>query len=385
MTTTFQELARDGHLIYSDGYRTRRDQLAATGYRIIRVADVGADVVRFDSPDFVSAEQTAAIGAKAAQAGDILLTTKGTVGRVAVMPEAEGNAVYSPQLCFFRVLDGGVIVPGYLKAWFRSSEFWQQAAYFMNNTDMAAYISLRDLGRMNVTLPDTNTQRAIAEVLGALDDKIAANDRKLGTVNDLEDAIYLSACADVRTIPVGAAAEFLNRRRIPLSSRERSERQGVVPYYGAAGQIDTVDSALFDEPIVLVGEDGTVQTGDGRAVVQYVWGLSWVNNHAHVLVGKGVSTDVLRVALRRLSVADAVTGAVQPKLSMARLSALPLLVPTDERLASLGGQLTVLGGVIRETTAESRALTALRDALLPELMSGRLRVKDAESTVEEVL
>ena len=386
-TASLRDLASEGHLIYSDGYRTKKAEMATDGYRIVRVADVGDDVVRLDSPDYVSSDRAAQIGVKAAQPGDLLLTTKGTVGRVAVMPMAVGQSVYSPQLCFFRIPEGSDLAPGYLKAWLRSPDFWRQAAHSMNNTDMAAYISLRDLGLMTLPLRELREQRAIAEVLGALDDKIAANDLTLSTTTQLEDAIIRQGvnASAARPRLVSELASFLNRRRVPLSSRERSMRKGTVPYYGAAGRIDYVDEPLFTEPIILVGEDGTVQTSDGRAVVQYVWGPSWVNNHAHVLVGRQVSTDFLRVALRTLPVADAVTGAAQPKLSMSRLSALSLLLPDELRIQELTARYLASAGVIRSATEESRRLAALRDALLPELMSGRLRVKDAEKSVEEVV
>lgn len=240
---------------------------------------------------------------------------------------------------------------------------------------------------LHLLTPPRPMQDGIAEVLGALDDKIAANDLTLSTTTQLEDAIFRHGVQASAARPrlVSELASFLNRRRVPLSSRERSMRKGTVPYYGAAGRIDYVDEPLFTEPIILVGEDGTVQTSDGRAVVQYVWGPSWVNNHAHVLVGRQVSTDFLRVALRTLPVADAVTGAAQPKLSMSRLSALSLLLPDELRIQELTARYAASAGVIRSATEESRRLAALRDALLPELMSGRLRVKDAEKSVEEVV
>src|SRR5699024_8620992 len=131
--------------------------------------------VSLDGADFVSDEYEPKIGAKVARAGDVLLTTKGTIGRVAVVPELREPAVYSPQLCYFRVLDTDVLDPGYLRYWLKSPAFQMQSSYFQGNTDMAPYISLRDLRSTRLDLPRIAKQRAIAEVLGALDDKIEAN------------------------------------------------------------------------------------------------------------------------------------------------------------------------------------------------------------------
>lgn len=116
------------------------------------------------------------IGTKLSQPGDVLLSTKGTVGRVALYPEGAEQVVYSPQLCYFRVRDTEVLHPRYLAYWFKSPSFAGQASYRANSTDMAPYISLCDIRSLMMCLPDIRDQYAVAEVLGALDDKIAVND-----------------------------------------------------------------------------------------------------------------------------------------------------------------------------------------------------------------
>lgn len=343
---------------------------------------------RYVSDDFVHVTEQKFqddLARNSAVAGDLIFTQRGTLGQVCQVPDEFPVYVISQSQMRLRV-DPTVACADYVY-------YACKDPIFLRTVDAAAirtgvpHINLRILGDLEIPLPHLPGQRAIAGVLGALDDKIAANEQILTTAAQLEDALFRAAVTDsgARAQRVGEVATFLNRRRIPLSSRERSERSGTVPYYGAAGRIDYVDEPLFNEPIVLVGEDGTVQTEDGLAVVQYVWGPSWVNNHAHVLVGKTVATDLLRVALRGLCVADAVTGAVQPKLSMSRLSSLTLLLPEEPRVQELTEILAASAGVIRATAEENRILAALRDALLPELMSGRLRVKDADKTVEEVV
>jgi len=142
---SISDLVDRGALAVSDGYRTKLSELGRPGYRIVRVADVLDDDVRLTGPDFVSKDFRLQIGSKVGQAGDVLLTTKGTVGRVAIMPETKEPVVYSPQLCYFRVIDEKVINPRYLRYWFRSGDFSAQAADRMNNTDMAAYINLADV------------------------------------------------------------------------------------------------------------------------------------------------------------------------------------------------------------------------------------------------
>ncbi|SJN44712.1 Type I restriction-modification system, specificity subunit S [Luteococcus japonicus LSP_Lj1] len=232
---------------------------------------------------------------------------------------------------------------------------------------------------------DRAAQQAIAEVLGALDDKIAANRALVATTLDLGSAICERAAQTGRSAQVADVAEFHNRKRIPLSARERSERLGSVPYWGANGQLGWVDEAIFDDNYVLIGEDGSVVTEQGTPVIHNLWGPAWVNNHAHVLSGKGISTDLLYFVLRRAHVADAVTGAVQPKLSMGKLKAVQIRLPDDSALPKVDARATSLLQQTRALEAESATLASLRDTLLPALMDGTIRVKDAIATAEEVL
>jgi type I restriction enzyme S subunit len=115
---------------------------------------------------------------------------------------------------------------------------------------------------------------------------------------------------------LGDVINLFDHKRIPLSNRERANRQGPYPYYGAAGILDYVNDYLFDGIYVLIGEDGSVIDEEGHPIVQYVWGKFWVNNHAHVIQGKGyITTEFLMLFLKQLDIKAYVTGAVQPKLN----------------------------------------------------------------------
>ncbi|PPJ06391.1 restriction endonuclease subunit S [Nocardia cyriacigeorgica] len=236
---------------------------------------------------------------------------------------------------------------------------------------------------VRVKIPSLGAQRAIAEVLGALDDKIAANSRSSSLLDEVALAHLVHALSvGSKKLVVRDVADFHNRRRVPLSSREREMRKGAIPYYGAAGRIGFVDQAIFNEILILVGEDGSVIRDDGSPVLQYVWGESWVNNHAHVLTGRGISTELLKLVLSRANVSHLVTGAVQPKLNMKNLQSLAVEIPSD--LTAVDEFAVNCGAAVRALTDESSVLERTRDELLPLLMSGKLRVKDAEQIVEEI-
>jgi len=147
--------------------------------------------------------------------------------------------------------------------------------------------------------------------------------------------------------------------------------------------MDHVDDYLFDGIYLLVGEDGSVVQNNGMAVTQYVWGKLWVNNHAHVLQGKSaVSTEQLYLYFQFESVVPCVTGAVQPKLSQGRMNTMPFTFPGVGVCLAFANMVQPLFAKLRANTDMTKTLATLRDTLLPKLISGELRVGNAERIVE---
>jgi type I restriction enzyme S subunit len=77
--------------------------------------------------------------------------------------------------------------------------------------------------------------------------------------------------------------EILDCQRIPINAKDRETRKGEIPYYGATGQTGWIDDYLFNEELVLLGEDGAPFLDPSRNKAYIISGKSWVNNHAHVL------------------------------------------------------------------------------------------------------
>ncbi|MCY4526236.1 MAG: hypothetical protein OXB89_06470, partial [Anaerolineaceae bacterium] len=151
------------------------------------------------------------------------------------------------------------------------------------------------------------------------------------------------------------------------------------PYHGATGVMYHVNDYLVDGIYLLIGEDGSVTDDKGFAVTQYVWGKFWVNNHAHVLQGKApVRTEHAFLHFCFEPVSPFVTGAVQPKLSQGRMKTIPFLYPGSSVCTAFGQLLSPWFEKIRACSMESKTLAALRDTLLPKLLSGELRIQDAE-------
>lgn len=313
---------------------------------------------------------------KTARVGDILLSVRAPVGRVNI---ADHDCAIGRGVMAIRAKDpaDGPYLAAFLQM---MGEAWDAHA-----TEGTMFANLSKVGLEQLSLRWPDSRHRIAEVLGVLDERIEALQRVERLVLDFGLAsldVALEAEGS-RTMRVDEIATFENRKRIPLSQMERDQRPGPYPYYGATGIFGFVDDYLFDGFRVLVGEDGSVIQEDGTPVLQLAHGKYWVNNHAHVLVGNGVATEAIWFLLRNLSVGPAVTGAVQPKLSMGRLAALEVLVPSESSTFWATAKECIDQVLCRRE--ELHSLTDARDFLLPRLVSGELRVSAAEELVADVI
>lgn len=241
------------------------------------------------------------------------------------------------------------------------------------------------LEELELSVPDLDEQRRIGDFLARIDEKIALNDRindnllaqaqtlykqffPYGVQDDLPDGWRIGT--------VGEIIEIHDSKRIPLSGADRTKMEKkIYPYYGAASLMDFVDNYIFDGKYLLLGEDGTVVDDAGYPILQYVWGQFWVNNHAHILTGRlGYDVESLYMLFKQTPVKSIVTGAVQPKISQANLRSVQVVIPPEHNLREYNDLVEPLFSLFRANEEECKTFTALRDMLLPKLMSGEIDV-----------
>ena len=267
-------------------------------------------------------------------------------------------------------------------------------------------INLGTFKNVEFPIPPLPTQHRIAEILGALDDKIELNLEMNKTLEELAMAIYKEWFVDfgpfrdgefvdseLGSIPKGWEVKGLNhisiildKIRKPISSRERLKISGNYPYYGATGILDWINDYKYDGRYVLMAEDGTVMTKDQKPYLQYIEGKFWVSNHAHVLKGKDYySNTFLYHSLSNLYVVPYVTGAVQLKISRRNMDLMKFVTSSRELHTRFDAIVNPLIEQIFTNKSETETLKELRDFLLPKLISGEVRVKAAEEKLKEVL
>lgn len=165
-------------------------------------------------------------------------------------------------------------------------------------------------------------------------------------------------------------------KRKPISSNERAKIKGQFPYYGAMSIVDYINGYLFDGIYLLVSEDGAnVVDEKGRPATQYVYGKFWLNNHAHIIQGKGVfTTEYLKNALSFVNANHLVTGAAQPKINQKNLMSIKIINPNEKNVDKYCSIIKQNYEKIINNNNQIKALIEQRDILLPKLISGQLEL-----------
>ena len=129
-----------------------------------------------------------------------------------------------------------------------------------------------------------------------------------------------------KSTELGSVCEILNNRRRPITGSDREP--GTYPYYGASGIVDFVKEFIFDERLLLVGEDGAKWNAFEKTAF-IAEGKYWVNNHAHVLKPFAIRDTLLENYLTMVDLGPFVTGAAPPKLTLGKLKNIPVPVPSS--------------------------------------------------------
>ena len=149
-----------------------------------------------------------------------------------------------------------------------------------------------------------------------------------GTVKCIEDEIPFE-------VPEGWAwtrfsAITINRdsERKPISSSQRTDVAKIYDYYGASGKIDKIDKYIFNERLLLIGEDGANLVTRNKPIAFFAEGQYWVNNHAHCIDATDkFILEYLCFYINAISLEKYVTGSAQPKMTQDNMNSILIPLP----------------------------------------------------------
>jgi len=347
-------------------------------------------------------------GQKLSLPGDVVFTGKGTVGRFGFVRDNTPRFVYSPQLCFWRVLDPSLIEPQWLYYWMHGTEFQDQLASVSAQTDMAAYVSLRDQRRFTITIPPLPEQRRIASILGCIDDKIELNRRMNRTLESIVRAIFKSWFVDMtlsRELMISGESvppseewpeiAFGDTVHILSGGTPRTGEPeywgGEVPWYSVADaptdadvfvvqtQKSITDAGLKNSAAQLVPALTTIISARGTVGTCAMTARPMAFNQSCFGLRPHEGFGIYYTYFSTLTVVDALRrsahGSVFSTITRDTFRSVAVRKPPRHLVEAFEHAAEPLMNRVLLNVHETRRLVAIRDTLLPGLMSGALRHK----------
>ncbi len=279
-------------------------------------------------------------------------------------------------------------------------------------------LTISALKALQISLPTRATQDQIVEILGAISDRITLLRETNATLEAIAQALFKSWFVDfdpVRAKLEGRAPECMDEataRLFPDSFEEselglvpRGWRVGVltqvskissgnrpnvrsdvmtdaapIPLFGGAGIMGFTSESLFQVRKILTGRVGTL----GKVHIAYP--PFWASDNVLVLSPEeSRNFHFCFHWLKSIDVHSLNRGSTQPLLTQKDLGKQQHVIPTEAVLNTFAAIAEVLYDAIRENSEQAQTLATLRDTLLPRLISGQLRLPEAQGAAEEAL
>ena len=179
--------------------------------------------------------------------------------------------------------------------------------------------------------------------------------------------------------PLAYAVEFLDMQRRPIKSSDRIKMAGIYPYYGASGIIDYVNGYLFDEDLILLGEDGENILSRTVRLAFRVSGKIWVNNHAHVLRPKlGIDIGYITEYLESIDYEEYNSGTAQPKLNRQTCLRIPVALPPLSEQTAIATALSDADALLQSLERLIAKKRDIKQGAMQELLTGKKRLPGFE-------
>lgn len=435
------DLEKEKILLVQDGnhgeYRPRKNEFEKTGVAFIRAADLGHGSVQFDSAEKINDVAFARITKGIGKDLDTILSTKGTVGKIAFVPLGSPEYVCSPQTSFWRSLNHKIIDPVYLYYEIQSRHFKNQILSRKGETDMADYLSLTTQRGLTIRVPPIQEQREIVKVLFSIDRKIELNRQMNQTLEAMAQAIFKSWFVDFD--PVVAKAE--GRKPVGISDKiaalfpgsfEESELGSipkgwkVIPFSGIATlKTDSINPGkeselcyehfsipAFDQeklPVYELGEqiksnkykvyENSILSSKLNPHTPRTWLPSITNNVKSVCstefmnfvpksqISKFYIYSLICSKYFQDGIMARVTGTTgsRQRARPKEVANMPIIFPGEKIVNAYDEIAAKLLKKATHNLAEGKSLSLVRDTLLPKLLSGELPVGQAEKVLKEAV
>lgn len=324
--------------------------------------------------------------------GDFVISVRGTMGKVAIVPKLLEGANITANLIRISP-DRKKISPLFFHQLLLSDKFQKKLNIISSSTTIKT-IKAPELKMFEFPIPSLPEQKKIAEILATVDEAIERKKKVIEKTKELKKSLMQELLTrgichkkfkktEIGEIPeewdmvkIEDCCEILDSKRIPLNDQERRHMKGEYPYYGANGLIGRINAYIFDDDLILMAEDGGYfDEYKTRPIAYLVSGKCWVNNHAHVLKSKkGWVREWIFYSLVHKNILPYIGGGTRSKLNQKELRAIPIPTPPYHEQKKIAEILSNSDESIEKDIAHKERLEEIKKGLMQVLLTGKLRV-----------
>lgn len=341
-----------------------------SGFPIIDGANLKGYKVTDNITKFVTEEKARSLSRSIAHRGDVIVTISGTIGQIAYIPE---DSLYDEYLCSqrqFRVsFDSSMVYVPYLVFYFHTFEGQNKILSFANQTGVPALSQpLKNFKKIRLCLPSLQEQRRIASIVETINDKIENNIKINDNLQQQAQAIYSSMFID-NPDPAWSHGHLSDLITVKYGKDHKKLADGIYPVYGSGGIMRYVERPLYNKESVLIPRKGTLNN------VMYVNQPFWsVDTMFYTEMKLPNVAKFVYHFVKAKDLASMNAGSAVPSMTTDILNAMEVVIPSASALEEFESLVAPMYEAMEANDVQSKALSQMRDTLLPKLMSGEIDV-----------
>ena len=343
------------------------------GIPVLNGSNLNGFFLTEESFRYVTEEKADSLGRANAHRGDIVITHRGTLGQIVCIPETSKHDRYVISQSQFRVKCNDKVIPDYLVYYFHTPIGQHKLLANASQVGVPALArASTTFQKIEVDIPDVDTQRKVVSVLNAIEDKININNAINENLQQQAQAIYSSMfLSDVD--PSWQQGRLSDLITVKYGKDHKKLEDGIYPVYGSGGIMRHVERPLYDKESVLIPRKGTLNN------VMYVNEPFWsVDTMFYTEMKLPNVAKFVYHFVKAKDLASMNAGSAVPSMTTDILNAMEVVIPSASALDRFETLVSPMYRAMKENNDQSAKLAELRDAILPKLMSGEIVLSELQ-------
>jgi type I restriction enzyme S subunit len=347
-----------------------------TPYPYIRITDFKGHKIDLSNIMYVDEDTQKAISKYTVNKQDIILSIVGTLGLCAIVPNELDNANLTEN-CVKLVFDKTRLDTKFLYYHLISPET-QELIKSLDVGSTQPKLPLYNIKKIDILLPPLPEQKAIADVLSSIDDKIELLHLQNKTLEEMAMTLFRQWFIEPtkdglpdgwKEVSLGEIIEISSGKSI---EKAKLKEKGLYPVLGANGEIGRTDNWLYEGELIYTGRVGTL----GNVFMVFKNEKVWLTDNTLVIKPKkNEYFYFVYFTLKNAKLDEYNSGSTQPLIRQSDIKKIEIFLPKINSLRDFEIISRNIFTKIQFNKTQIQTLEKLRDTLLPKLMSGEIRVK----------